>query len=94
MNTRTVVATAIACLLASPWALAQYAKDSKGGDAKPSAASEMPNAAAEDSKAPGKAAGPRLNMDVPKKNPGKDQDVRSCLDLATNAEIIKCAQKK
>ncbi len=92
MKTRTVALAAIACLLASPWAAAQSARDSKAGDGKPSAASEMPAPAGEDSKAPAKA--PRLNMDVPKKNPGKDRDVRNCLDLPTNPEIIKCAQKK
>jgi hypothetical protein len=44
--------------------------------------------------APAKAPPPRLRMDVPEKNPGADADKRSCLDLPTAAEVIKCAEKK
>ena len=42
----------------------------------------------------GKAGGMRLQMDVPKKNPGADRDVRDCLDLPTPAEVIKCTERK
>jgi hypothetical protein len=37
--------------------------------------------------------GIRLQMDVPKKNPGVDRDVRNCLDLPTPAEVIKCTER-
>jgi hypothetical protein len=94
MNTRIVATTAIACLLASALASAQYPKDAKAEGDKPSAASEMPRAAPDAMKAPAKPAGPKLNMDAPVKNPGKDRDLRNCLDLATNSEIIKCSQKR
>jgi hypothetical protein len=37
---------------------------------------------------------PRLQMDVPKRNPGVDRDVRDCLGLPTPAEVIKCSERK
>jgi hypothetical protein len=98
MNAKTAATTAVFLCLASGWASAQPAKDAAPAPDKPSAAAEMPAAAPAPAVAPAKAskkaAGPKLNMDVPDKNPGKDQDKRSCLDLPTNAEIAKCARKK
>jgi hypothetical protein len=42
-----------------------------------------------------KSAGPRLRMaDAPAKNPGKDQDLRHCLDLPTPKEVIRCSEGK
>jgi hypothetical protein len=41
-----------------------------------------------------KGGGMRLEMDVPKKNPGVDRDVRDCLALPTPAEVIKCTERK
>jgi len=40
-----------------------------------------------------KAAGPKLQMAKVAHNPGKDVDLRHCLDLGTNAEVIKCAEQ-
>lgn len=41
------------------------------------------------------AAPPVLDMgEPPKKNPGKERDVRDCLTLPTTAEVIKCTEKK
>ncbi|HSN20014.1 MAG TPA: hypothetical protein VLS49_05010 [Usitatibacter sp.] len=42
-----------------------------------------------------KAAGPRLQMAEHRgKNPGKDRDMRHCLDLPSNKEIIRCSEQK
>jgi hypothetical protein len=41
-----------------------------------------------------KPGGMRLQMDVPKKNPGVDRDVRDCLELPTPSEVIKCTERK
>lgn len=41
-----------------------------------------------------KGDGLRLRMDVPKKNPGVDRDVRDCLALPSQSEVIKCSEKK
>jgi hypothetical protein len=40
------------------------------------------------------AAAPRLRMDAPAKNPGRDMDKRDCLALPTPAEVIKCTEQK
>jgi hypothetical protein len=44
--------------------------------------------------APAPAAAPRLRMDAPAKNPGRDVDKRDCLSLPTPAEVIKCTEKE
>lgn len=41
-----------------------------------------------------KPGGIRLQMDLPKKNPGVDRDVRDCLELPTPGEVIKCTERK
>lgn len=43
---------------------------------------------------PAPGAAPRLNMDVPAKNPGSDTDKRYCLSLPTPTEVIKCTERK
>lgn len=43
---------------------------------------------------PPQPGGPRLDMNVPKKNPGVDRDVRDCLALPTPSEVIRCAERK
>jgi len=42
-----------------------------------------------------KAAGPRLEMgkDHPR-NPGKERDMRHCLDLPDEKQVIRCYEKK
>jgi hypothetical protein len=44
--------------------------------------------------APASTAAPKLRMDVPAKNPGRDMDKRDCLALPTPAEVIKCTEQK
>jgi hypothetical protein len=42
-----------------------------------------------------KSAGPRLHMsDAPARNPGRDRDLRHCLDLPTPKEVIRCSEGK
>lgn len=42
-----------------------------------------------------KPSGPTLEMgERPRKAPPRERDVRECLDLATPAEVIRCAEKK
>jgi len=57
----------------------------KGAEAKPV------SAAADDAAKP---AGPKLRMAHAGPNPGKDVDLRHCLDLGTNAEVIRCSEQK
>jgi len=89
MNNITKLATAL--LLAAVPATAALAAD-KPAKAQPAAAKsadDKPSAGADD---PAKAAGPKLHM-ARGKNPGKDVDLRHCLDLGTNAEVIRCAEQ-
>lgn len=89
MNNITKLATAL--LLAAVPATAALAAD-KPAKAQPAAAKSAdakPSAGADD---PAKAAGPKLHM-AHGKNPGKDVDLRHCLDLGTNAEVIRCAEQ-
>jgi hypothetical protein len=48
--------------------------------------------------APGEAGAKRgainLQMNVPKKNPGVERDVRDCLALAPPSEVIKCSERR
>lgn len=37
---------------------------------------------------------PRLRMDTPAKNPGRDVDKRDCLALPTPSEVIKCTERQ
>jgi hypothetical protein len=88
MNEITKIAAALvlACTVPAGAALAadKAAKPAaKAADAKPSPAAA--DAA--------KAAGPKLDMAKPVKNPGKDVDLRHCLDLGTNSEVIRCAEQ-
>jgi|KBSMisStandDraft_5_1062788.scaffolds.fasta_scaffold07715_6 hypothetical protein len=69
-------------------------------DAKPQPAADGSPAPADDKAAAGskgvKPAGPRLQMgkNHPAKNPGKDRDMRHCLDLPDTKEVIRCYEKK
>ena len=60
--------------------------------AKPAAkaADAKPGPAADDA---AKASGPKLEMTKVARNPGKDVDLRHCLDLGTNTEVIRCAEQ-
>lgn len=43
---------------------------------------------------PPASTAPRLRMDAPAKNPGRDLDKRDCLALPTPSEIIKCTERQ
>jgi hypothetical protein len=94
MRKTTMAGIAAALWLAAvPWALAA---GSDKAETKPTPASgEMKNEKpAPDAKGV-KAAGPRLRMaEHHGKNPGKDRDMRHCLDLPTDKEIIRCSEQK
>lgn len=93
MQKRTMAGIGVALWLAAvPWALAAEDK----AETKPTPASgEMKDEKpAPDTKGV-KAAGPHLRMAEHKgKNPGKDRDMRHCLDLPTDKEIIRCSEQK
>ena len=87
MNNISKLATAL--LLAAVPATAALAADKP---AKPAAkAAEAKASPAVDDAA--KASGPKLQMAKAGRNPGKDVDLRHCLDLGTNAEVIRCAEQ-
>lgn len=93
MEIRTMAALGVSLWLA---AAAANAAGNEKSDAK-----GKPDAGeAKDAKAGGdaqgvKSAGPRLRMaDAPAKNPGKDRDLRHCLDLPTPKEVIRCSEGK
>ena len=86
MNNITKLAALLtACAATAGMSLAadKPAKPAKAADAKSSPAAD--DAA--------KATGPKLQMAKVAHNPGKDVDLRHCLDLGTNAEVIKCAEQ-
>jgi hypothetical protein len=94
MQTRTMAGIGVALWLAAvPWALA--AGDDKAETKATPASGETKDAKpAADAKGV-KPAGPHLRMAEHRgKNPGKDRDLRHCLDLATDKEIIRCSEQK
>lgn len=82
-NITKLAALVLACTV--PAAMSLAADKPAKGAGKPAPAKADAGAA----DAP-KAAGPKLRM---AKNPGKDMDLRHCLDLGTNAEVIRCAEQ-
>jgi hypothetical protein len=85
MNNITKLAAALLLLAAIP----AFAADKP---AKPAAkAAEAKASPAVDDAA--KASGPKLQMAKAGRNPGKDVDLRHCLDLGTNSEVIRCAEQ-
>ncbi len=99
MDVRTIAALAASLWLAAAAPQALAASGGKAATKDTPQASE-PKAAARDAKhAPDgkgvKAAGPRLQMaDPDRKNPHGDRDVRHCLDLPTEKEVIRCTERK
>ena len=95
MEIRTMAALGAALWLAALAAPAAAA-GKKDAPAKPAPAA----AEAKDAKPPSdtqgvNSAGPHLRMaDAPAKNPGKDRDMRHCLDLPTPKEVIRCSEGK
>jgi hypothetical protein len=106
MGIRTMAVLGVSLWLAAAAGASVAAEAAKAGAQKPApdAAREAMEAKdsreARDSKAAGeaqavKSAGPRLHMaDTPERNPGKDRDLRHCLDLPTPKEVIRCSEGK
>lgn len=87
---------ALAITVAAPIALAA---DEGKAEAQPTPASGEAKDAKDAKDAPDakgvKASGPHLRMAEHRgKNPGKDRDLRHCLDLPTDKEIIRCTEQK
>jgi hypothetical protein len=95
MEIRTMVALGV-----SLWLAAAAAPSLAAGKDKADTKRAPETAEAKDAKAGADAqgvtsAGPRLRMaDAPAKNPGKDRDMRHCLDLPTPKEVIRCSEGK
>lgn len=92
------LATLAAIAAALGIAAAAQAAPTAGGDkaeTKPTPASgEAKDQPAPDAKGV-KASGPHLRMAAHHgKNPGKDEDLRHCLDLGTDKEVIRCSEEK
>jgi hypothetical protein len=96
MGIRTMAVLGVSLWLAAAAGASVAAEAAKAGAQKPAPDSRE----ARDSKAAGeaqavKSAGPRLHMaDTPERNPGKDRDLRHCLDLPTPKEVIRCSEGK
>ncbi len=88
MNNITKIAAALALACAVP-AVTTLAADKPAKTAAKSAEAKPSPAAADAAK----ADGPKLQMAKAARNPGKDVDLRHCLDLGTNAEVIRCAEQ-
>lgn len=93
MEPRTIAAIGAALWLAAAPALAA---ESDKAETKPTPASNEAKDAKAGADAKGvKPDGPRLRMAEHKgRNPGGDRDLRHCLDLPTNREIIRCTEGK
>ena len=98
MSSRIIATIATACLfaLAASTGTTMAADAANAGKAKPSkSAKAAPKGDAKPQEAGTQAAGPRLDMgEAPAKSPGKDRDMRHCLDLPTAKEVIKCSEQK
>ena len=94
MKSRTMAGIGVVLWLAAA-PLAMSAENDKA-EAKATPATGEAKAAPPAAGAKGvKAAGPRLQMAEHRgKNPGKDRDMRHCLDLPSNKEIIRCSEQK
>lgn len=98
MSSRIIATIATACLFAlgASTGITMAAADAaNAGKAKPAKAKAAPKDDAKPQDAGTQSAGPKLNMgEAPAKNPGKDRDMRHCLDLPTAKEVIKCSEGK
>jgi hypothetical protein len=90
MEIRTIAALGLCLALTAP----TLAADKPKAAAKPAPAASESKDAKPDTQGV-KSAGPHLRMaDAPAKNPGKDRDMRHCLDLPTPKEVIRCSEGK
>jgi hypothetical protein len=100
MGIRTMAVLGVSLWLAAAAGASVAAEAAKAGAQKPAQDAAREAMEAKDSKAAGeaqavKSAGPRLHMaDTPERNPGKDRDLRHCLDLPTPKEVIRCSEGK
>ena len=92
LATLAVIAAALGITAA---AQAAPAAGEDKAETKPTPASgEAKDKAAPDEKGV-KASGPHLRMAAHHgKNPGKDEDLRHCLDLGSDKEVIRCSEGK
>ena len=99
MSSRIIATIATACLFAlgaSTGITMAAADTANAGKAKPAkAAKPASKDGAKPQDAGTQAAGPKIDMgEAPAKGPGKDRDMRHCLDLPTAKEVIKCSEGK
>jgi hypothetical protein len=100
MGIRTMAVLGVSLWLAAAAGASVAAEAAKAGAQKPAPDAAREAREAKDSKSAGeaqavKSAGPRLHMaDTPERNPGKDRDLRHCLDLPTPKEVIRCSEGK
>ena len=94
MEKATIAAAGLALWLAAAAPLALAAGADKAD--KPTPASGEAKAAKSARHGKGvKAAGPHLRMaEHPARNPGRNRDLRHCLDLPTDKEVIRCSEQK
>jgi hypothetical protein len=95
MSSRIIatIATAGLFALGASSGITMAADGANAGKAKPAKAAPKSDAKPQDTGT--QAAGPKLDMgEAPAKNPGKDRDMRHCLDLPTPKEVIKCSEQK
>ena len=93
LATMAAIGTALAIAAATHGA---FAADETKAETKATPASDEAKDAKDAPEAKGvKAAGPHLRMAAHHgRNPGKDEDLRHCLDLATPKEVIRCSEQK
>lgn len=95
MEIRTMAALGVSLWLTAA-AAPVLGADKEKAPAKPAPATGEAKDAKPGAEAQGvKSAGPHLRMaGAPAKNPGKDRDMRHCLDLPTPKEVIRCSEGK
>ncbi len=95
MEIRTMAALGVSLWLAASASLALAAGNDKAGTKSTPDSGEAKDAKPAPDARGVEAAGPHLRMaDPDRKNPGKDRDLRHCLDLPTMKEVIRCSERK
>ncbi|HEX3097014.1 MAG TPA: hypothetical protein VHQ02_04810 [Usitatibacter sp.] len=95
MEIRKMAALGVSLWLAAAAVPSLAAEKAKAEPKRAPDSGEAKDAKAGSGAQPVKSAGPRLRMeDAPARNPGKDRDLRHCLDLPTPKEVIRCSEGK
>ncbi len=96
MATGTMARIGLAAWLAAAAPLALAADGDNKAETRPTPASgEAKNAKPTPEADTVKSAGPHLRMARHHgKNPGGNRDLRHCLDLPTNKQVIRCSEQK